>query len=132
MSQGLLMFNADGILVLCNSRYIEMYGLSSDDEKPGSSHQEIVQHRKVRGVFSGDVEVYCAEILSGMAAGQLMTRTIVLRDGRCMHGVSNPLPGGGWIATHEDATERRRAQAWIEYLAQHDALAGLKNRALFY
>ena len=36
MSQGLLMFDSDARLVLCNNRYIEMYGLSHDIIKPAA------------------------------------------------------------------------------------------------
>jgi diguanylate cyclase (GGDEF)-like protein len=42
-----------------------------------------------------------------------------------------PLADGGWLATHEDITERRRAEAEIFHLARHDGLTGLANRAEF-
>src|SRR5262249_60087822 len=35
MSQGLLMFDAECRLLMCNERYIEMYGLPRDVVKPG-------------------------------------------------------------------------------------------------
>ncbi|MGH6740587.1 MAG: putative bifunctional diguanylate cyclase/phosphodiesterase, partial [Bradyrhizobium sp.] len=38
---------------------------------------------------------------------------------------------GGWIAVHEDITERRRAEAKITHLARHDMLTNLPNRVLF-
>ncbi len=51
-------------------------------------------------------------------------------DGRSLALAHVPMPGGGWVCTHEDITERRQAQAKIEYLARHDGLTDLPNRVL--
>ena len=37
---------------------------------------------------------------------------------------------GGWVATHEDITERRRVEARLAHQAHHDVLTDLPNRAL--
>jgi diguanylate cyclase (GGDEF)-like protein len=42
-----------------------------------------------------------------------------------------PLKGGGWVALHEDITQRRRQEEEISHLAHHDPLTGLANRVLF-
>jgi len=41
------------------------------------------------------------------------------------------LSNGGSIATHEDITERRAAEAKIAFLAHHDPLTSLPNRVSF-
>ena len=58
MSQGLNMFDAQGRIILLNRRYLEMYKLSPDVVKVGCSLQQLIQHRKETGLFSGDVESY--------------------------------------------------------------------------
>src|SRR5450631_3518390 len=45
MSQGVLMFDAEARLVFCNSRYIEMYGLSPAVATPGCPLRELLDHR---------------------------------------------------------------------------------------
>ncbi len=50
-------------------------------------------------------------------------------DGRSIQIVNRPLPDGGWVATHDDVTEQRRSAARMAFLAHHDALTGLANRA---
>jgi len=44
--------------------------------------------------------------------------------------VRNPIAGGGWIATHEDITDRQRAEERIVHMARHDALTDLPNRLM--
>ena len=41
MLQGLLLFDADGRLILCNQRYIQMYGVAVDIVKPGCTLLEL-------------------------------------------------------------------------------------------
>jgi len=131
MSQGLLMFDSQARLILCNDRYIEMYNLSVEVVKPGCTLRQLVDHRKELGSFSGDPEQYCRGVLEEVAKGAAWSRTIELSGGRTIQVVNRPLPGGGWVATHEDITERKQAQARIEYLAHHDPLTDLPNRAAF-
>jgi methyl-accepting chemotaxis protein len=110
MSQGLIMFDARGRIILVNRRYIDMYALSPDIVKPGCSLQKLIQHRKETGFFSGDVESYCRKILDDMAQHQRMSHYVEASDGRVVLAKNEPLPNGGWVSTHEDVTEQRRAE----------------------
>ncbi len=46
MTQGLLLFDSSQRLVICNQRYLEMYGLSAEIVKPGCSFRDVIAHRK--------------------------------------------------------------------------------------
>jgi len=57
MSQGLVMFDHQARMVVCNKPYIEMYRLSPDVVKPGCTLLRLIQHRIETGSFSvGDPE----------------------------------------------------------------------------
>lgn len=131
MSQGLLMFDARQQLVLCNDRYFEIYNLSPEVVRPGCTLRALIEHRKAAGQFFGDPEQHCRDMLARIAQGRLWTRLAKMPDGRSVQLVTRPLPGGGWVSTHEDVTERTQAQGRIEYLAHHDGLTGLSNRSAF-
>jgi PAS domain S-box-containing protein len=110
MTQGLLMFDATKRLVTVNRRYIEMYGLSPDVVKPGCAFRDLIIHRRNTGTFSGDVDQYCQQFLSDITAGKSRGRVTQTTDGRFFYIVNRPLPDGGWVSTHDDVTEQRRAE----------------------
>jgi PAS domain-containing protein len=130
--QGLLMFDGDARLVVINERYIEMYGLSHDVVKPGCNLRTLIQHRKDVGLFKGDPEQYCNQILKTIAAGKAAGQLVETTDGRTIYAVQQPLAGGGWVVTHDDITERKRSEEKMAFMARHDALTGLANRVLLH
>ena len=110
MSQGLCMFNAKTRIVVVNSRYIEMYALSPEVVRPGLTLKQLIQHRKDTGLFTGDIEAYCQRIIETMRAGKAVGLYVEASDGRIVLAKNLPLAGGGWLSTHEDVTEQRRAE----------------------
>ena len=130
MSQGVLMFAPDTRLVFCNRRYCEMYGLSTGSVTPGMTIRDLLQRRAAAGTFEGDPEEYVVDLLKKVARGKTTVTTTQLADGRVMSIINKPMADGGWLATHEDITERQRAEAQIAHMARHDALTDLPNRIL--
>lgn len=130
MSQGLCMYEPDGRLAVVNRRFSEIIGLKSEEVQPGVSFQEVVALATELGYFAGrDVEQVCAERLFQLSQRRLgghhdeMTAT-----GRVIAAHYEPMLGGGWVATYEDVTERRRSEEQLSFMARHDALTGLANR----
>src|SRR5258708_5765245 len=110
MSQGLVMFDGDARLVICNHRYIDMYHLEADAIRPGLSLRQLIDRRIANGTFSGDPDQYIEELLATIKAGTPTSQFVELDDGRTVALVNVPMAGGGWVATHEDITERRRSE----------------------
>lgn len=109
MSQGLCMFDGSERLVLCNTRFLEMYRMSSDIVKPGAALTDVLEHRLATGKFTQDPAEYRRKLITTMASGKSLSAEVVSHDGELVAVRNTPLPAGGWVATHDDITEQRRA-----------------------
>ena len=103
--QGICFFGPDERLILSNRRYAEIYRLDPVNVRRGLLLRQIVEMRTAAGTCDTGVEDYltmCERINSGVAP---KTWTAQLSDGRLIQINHQAMPGGGWVATHEDITE---------------------------
>jgi methyl-accepting chemotaxis protein len=121
MTQGVVMFDAAERLVVCNDRFIEMYGLSRDVVRLGCTFLDVINNRKITGSLDIDVEKYRAEILDAMAQGKTLSRVVETPDGRAISVVNRPIAGHElWLGTHDDITERIQAERQSTFLLEHE------------
>jgi diguanylate cyclase (GGDEF)-like protein/PAS domain S-box-containing protein len=126
MTQGLVLYDASARVVICNQRYVDMYGLSTDIVKPGCHFYDLIQHRKDTGSYDGDVHEFCSNIMRNVAQGKVSSTVMEGGDGRAFMIVNKPLAQGGWVATIEDITarvnleqERDRNQTFLREIIDH-------------
>ncbi|MCW3058827.1 MAG: hypothetical protein JWQ02_648, partial [Capsulimonas sp.] len=119
ISQGLIMLDADGRVVVCNRRYSQLYDLPPELSQPGSYLQDILRWRKSYGTFLGDPEDQVA-LLVARTGIQVDARDFLTLDGRAISIVSASMEGGGWVATHEDITERAKKEASFRLLFENN------------
>jgi diguanylate cyclase (GGDEF)-like protein len=131
MSQGLCMFDRDKRVIVCNKQYAEMYGIDPRRIGPGTTLRKILEERVKIGSHHGNPDTYVDRRLVNFSEIAASDNLVELNDGRVVHIVHRPMSDGGWVTTHEDVTEQRRAEAKIAHMARHDALTNLPNRLLF-
>jgi diguanylate cyclase (GGDEF)-like protein len=110
MSHGLSMFNRDLRLVMCNDRYVEMYGLSTELIKPGTTLRSILEARVSAGLSRDDAERFISERLENVVAGKARYIENKLSDDRTIAVNFEPMADGGWVAIHHDITERKKTE----------------------
>ncbi|SFQ03269.1 diguanylate cyclase (GGDEF) domain-containing protein [Mesorhizobium sp. NFR06] len=132
MPVGLCMFDAERRLVFCNQAYADLYHLPETLTRPGSQWVDLMRFRIAAGLYVGqDPDRYLEELSATIDRAERIVSLVELRDGRTIDLIHQPLPGGGWLATHHDVTDLRRSEARISHMARHDALTDLPNRILF-
>ena len=115
MPIGLVMFDANKRLIVCNDQYRTMYGLPCEITKRGSHLREMLEHRLGSGSFEGsDREAYIERILKLVEQKNTNTRVAELGNGRAVSIIHHPIESGGWVGTHEDVTERQKLNAVVE------------------
>jgi methyl-accepting chemotaxis protein len=131
MTQGVVMFDATGRLVVSNDQYRSMYALSADIVKPGARVVDIVRHRFDTGSLQRDPEQYCAELMATMTAGKVVSFVTEAPDGRAISVVNRAIPGGRyWLGTHDDITERRSAEQKSALLGEQEARRAVVDDAI--
>ncbi len=131
MRQGVSVFDKRGRLALWNRQYIDIFGKPENEIRAGVSLVELIEAEKQRGEFDGDVQEHVMDLMFRLSEGEVVRSKFRHPNGKIISAVHAPLPGGGWIGTHEDITEREQAAREIEFAAHHDMLTGLANRTLF-
>jgi methyl-accepting chemotaxis protein len=131
VTQGVVLYDSAGVLVVSNDRYRQMYGLSADIVKPGAKIVDIVRHRFKLGNLERDPVQYCAELLANMATGKPVSFVTETPDGRAISVVNRPIPGGRyWVGTHDDITERRAAEQKSTLLAEQETRRATVDEAI--
>jgi PAS domain S-box-containing protein len=124
--QGLMMFDAAARIAVYNERYLQMYGLSPEVVQPGLAFIELIKYRAKIGSLKGDPYEYSSQVLKQIAEGQTTSALSELADGRTIRVTNQPMADGGWVATHEDITDKVHAENEIK-LQKHHLDTALEN-----
>jgi diguanylate cyclase (GGDEF)-like protein len=128
MSQGLIVYDAEGTLRVINRRFFKLFGLPPDTLAEGDRAEDVARACQEAGLLGSQA----AAALDFGAPGKGGAPTILeLADGRAMALSGERMPDGGMITTFEDITERRANEARIAHMALHDGLTNMPNRLLF-
>ncbi|SDA96072.1 diguanylate cyclase [Mesorhizobium qingshengii] len=139
MADGLVMFDQDGKLVLCNARYRAMFPLTADVRVQGADYRDILRASAARGeqiVPQGTVEDWIGSIVATQM--QASKRQVRLTDGRWLDVRTRPTGDGGSLSLFSDITEAKHLEAELlvaneklNLLAHRDGLTELLTRRAF-
>ena len=105
------MFDGSKRLIVANSLFAELYGIAAEAIRPGMDLHEIVSLRVAAGSLPKTAQEDWLEWRKHVVeANRPSDSDVELCNGRIIHIRHEPLSDDGWVATHKDVTEQRRAE----------------------
>jgi signal transduction histidine kinase/FixJ family two-component response regulator len=128
ISDGVVMFDKDGRMILCNQKYGDMYGLPVDIRQPGTEMELVMENAILDGKHLWPDPQNSIRMRAAWRKNPTPVTAIhELTDGRTIEITRMPLPEGGWVSTHNDITALKRAEA--EIIQHRDHLQELVDGA---
>jgi diguanylate cyclase (GGDEF)-like protein len=134
LSQGFLLYDADDRLILRNSHFLDLYPSLKDIAVPGARYEEVVRAEIATGANDPTQNTEPAAVLRMRMERHREARHIFewqLEDSRWFLVDEYRTTDGGTVVLYTDITELKRREREIQFLADHDMLTGLHNRASF-
>lgn len=134
ISAGIVIYDAQDRLVMCNEADRQLFEPLRDTMRPGLSFEAITREGMRRGLFSEALdqgEDWLARRLRQHQVADGEPYELALADGRWLQFSEHRTPQGYRVGSRIDITERKQLEAELREQASTDALTGLPNRRHF-
>ena len=131
MEQGISVFDSQCRLQVWNQKYVDIFRKDASEIYRGVPFAELLEAERRRGDFDGDVEAHIEDLRQRLASGEVVRAYFRLSSGRLICSIHAPMPGGGWIGTHDEVEEDDPEYQAHRKKRQIDPVTGEANEALF-
>ena len=123
LAQGVSVFDKQFRLVAWNDRFVELLELPDWLVRRGASFQDYLRYRSARGDFGDNGETAIAIRMQQIREREPSEREQILPNGTVLEIRRDPMPGGGFVTTYTDITDRQIAAVQLR-----EAKASLERR----
>ena len=112
IAQALSIYDRDLRLVVCNSRFPDMFDLPPDLAQPGARFDETIRYLAKSGEYGEvtDVDAFVAARVEQARAFEPHYMERTRANGRTISVEGSPLPQGGWVTVYTDITRTKRSE----------------------
>ena len=115
LAQGVSVVDSELRLVAWNRRYVQLFDYPAELVVVGRPIEELMRFNARRGLLANDdLEAAIRRRLEFMRAGSAYMHERALPDGTVLEIRGNAMPGGGFVSTYSDVTQRKRSQRALE------------------
>ncbi|MBF7071960.1 PAS-domain containing protein [Glaciecola sp. MH2013] len=115
LDQGISVVDKNLNLVAWNKPYIDLFHFPVEMVNVGMPIEELIRYNVAHSkVMSGELEERVQKRMSRLKSGQAHRFSRQRDDGRVIEMIGNPLPGGGFVTSFQDITDRVELQQALE------------------